>query len=217
MRTLTDRSSVDGVVQIGEGDAGKARDDEAELPEVVVMASGNLGLVSFPREPGRVTLERLAELYPDVLATLRDHPGVAFVLVRSAEHGAMVIGERGTNFLDEDRVEGEDPLAPFGPNAARHVRRTDGFEHCPDLVLNSTYWEQTEEVAAFEELVGSHGGMGGTQSHPFVLHPVDLELPDEELIGAEAVHRVFRGWLVGLGQTEYDVSAGVTPDRLAQG
>ena len=35
-----------------------------ELPEIVVMASGCLGLVSFPREPGRVTLERLAERYP---------------------------------------------------------------------------------------------------------------------------------------------------------
>jgi hypothetical protein len=151
-----------------------------------------------------VTLERLTELYPNVLDTLRDHPGVAFILVRSSEHGAMVIGAGGTNYLDEGRVEGEDPLAPFGPNAARHVKRTDGFPHCPDLVLNSTYWTQTEEVAAFEELVGSHGGMGGTQSHPFVMHPVDLELGDEELIGAEAVHRVFRRWLVQLGQTEYE-------------
>ena len=40
-------------------------------------------------------------------------------------------------------------------------------------MINSTWWEEMDEVAAFEELVGSHGGMGGTQSHPFVLHPVD--------------------------------------------
>ena len=32
------------------------------LPELSVMASGCLGLISFPREPGRVTLERLEEL-----------------------------------------------------------------------------------------------------------------------------------------------------------
>jgi uncharacterized membrane protein YvlD (DUF360 family) len=202
VRTLTERRTVDGAVLVGAGD-GADGDGEEELPEIVVMASGNLGLVSFPREPGRVTLERLTELYPRVLDTLREHPGVAFVLVRSEAHGAIVVGANGTNHLDEGRVEGEDPLAPFGPNAARHVKRTDGFGHCPDLVLNSTYWEQTEEVAAFEELVGSHGGMGGTQSHPFVLHPADLDLPDGELIGAEAVHRVFRTWLVKLGQTEY--------------
>ena len=90
------------------------------------------------------------------------------------------------NYLDEDRVEGEDPLAPFGPNAADHVRRTDGFPHCADLVVNSTYWPEFGEVAAFEELVGSHGGMGGTQSFPFVLHPADLAWPEEEVVGAEA-------------------------------
>ena len=60
-----------------------------------------------------------------------------------------------------------------------------------------------DEVAAFEELVGSHGGMGGTQSFPFLLHPVELELPDEEIVGAEHVHRHLRRWLVGLGHEEY--------------
>ena len=130
------------------------------------MASGCLGLISFPREPGRVTLERLEALYPRLLPALRDHPGIGFVLVRSERCGAIAIGAGGTHFLDEDRVEGEDPLAPFGPNAADHVRRTDGFPHCADLMVNSTYWPEFGEVAAFEELVGSHGGMGGTQSHP---------------------------------------------------
>ena len=100
-------------------------------------------------------------------------------------------------------MEGEDPLASFGPNAADHLRRTDGFAHCADLMINSTYWTDFGEVAAFEELVGSHGGMGGTQSFPFVLHPSELEWPAEEVIGAERVHRIFRGWLAGLGQTAY--------------
>ncbi|HEX8855201.1 MAG TPA: hypothetical protein VF752_06325, partial [Thermoleophilaceae bacterium] len=102
-----------------------------------------------------------------------------------------------------ERCDGEDPLAPFGPNAARHVRRTDGFEHCADIMLNSTYWADTDEVCAFEELVGSHGGMGGTQSYPFLLHPVELELPDEEIVGPEAVHVHLRRWLVQLGHEEY--------------
>ena len=46
------------------GDAGRAEDGDDELPELSVMASGCLGLISFPREPGRVTLERIEELYP---------------------------------------------------------------------------------------------------------------------------------------------------------
>jgi hypothetical protein len=171
------------------------------------MASGCLGLVSFPREPGRMSLERLEELYPRVVATLRDHPGVGFLMVRSEEHGAIAMGARGANFLDEDRVEGEDPLAPFGPHAGRHLLRTDSFAHCADIMLNSTYWQETDEVAAFEELVGSHGGMGGTQSYPFLLYPADLDLPDEELVGPEAVHRQLRRWLVELGHDEYRLVA----------
>ena len=43
------------------GRAGRRRATDAgrRLPELSVMASGCLGLVSFPREPGRVSLERL--------------------------------------------------------------------------------------------------------------------------------------------------------------
>jgi hypothetical protein len=170
------------------------------------MASGCLGLVSFPREPGRVTLERLEARYPGVVPALRDHPGVGFLLVRSEAHGAMVVGRAGIHYLDDGRVEGEDPLLPFGPNAARHVRRTDSFPHCPDLVLNGTYWAELDEVAAFEELVGSHGGLGGTQSHPFVLRPPDLPWPEQPVVGAARVHRILRGWLAGLGQAAYSDS-----------
>jgi len=37
--------------------------------------------------------------------------------------------------------------------------------------------------------------MGGTQTHPFVLHPVELEAPDEDLIGAASVHELGKNWL----------------------
>jgi hypothetical protein len=104
-------------------------------------------------------------------------------------------------------VEGVDPLIAFGPYAADHVRRTDGFEHCPDIVVNGHYWDELDEVAAFEELVGSHGGMGGGQAHPFVLHPPDLPWPEGDVIGSAAVHWILRGWLAQLGQDAYSVSA----------
>ena len=163
VKAATRRSKVDGAVQFGEDQREREDDD---LPELSVMASGCLGLITFPREEGRVTLERIETRWPRLIRTLREHPGIGFLLVRSDRHGAVVAGPRGVNYLDEGRVEGEDPLAPFGPNAARHVKRTDGFPHCPDIVLNSAYWPDTDEVAAFEELVGSHGGMGGAQSYP---------------------------------------------------
>ena len=115
----------------------------------------------------------------------------------------MVLGPNGTHYLADDLVEGEDPLEPFGPNAALHLRRVDTFPHCADLAINSTFWPDTGEVAAFEELVGSHGGMGGTQSHPFVLHPQVLAAPAEPVVGAEQLHLLLRSWLASLGHEPF--------------
>jgi uncharacterized membrane protein YvlD (DUF360 family) len=210
VRSATKGRRAGDAVTLG-ADARAEVDAKGELPEVTVMASGCLGLVSFPREPGRVTLERLTELHPRLLDALRAHPGIGFVLVRSELDGAVVFGPRGTRYLDSDRVEGEDPLAPYGPNAAAHVRRTDGFPHCPDIAINSTYWADLEEVAAFEELVGSHGGMGGPQSYPFVLFPGAFPYPGEPVVGAEGMHRVLRGWLALLGQDAYRDDAASSP------
>jgi uncharacterized membrane protein YvlD (DUF360 family) len=184
-------------------DATAALPSGEQLPEIAVMASGNLGLISFPREPGRVTLEQIEVRRPGLLDALREHPGIGFVLVQSERDGAVALGAHGRHALATGEVEGEDPLAPFGPRAAEHVRRTDAFPACPDIVVNSRYWEDVDEVAAFEELVGSHGGLGGGQAHPFVLHPVDLPWPEREVIGAEAVHRLLCGWLAQLGQDGY--------------
>jgi uncharacterized membrane protein YvlD (DUF360 family) len=204
VRVATRERVADGAVTLDRDSRDEIEQSTGNvIPELSVMASGCLGLISFPREPGRVSLERIDTLYPRLIPALREHPGVGFILVRSEHSGSMVIGAGGINYLDEHRIEGDDPLLPYGPNAARHVRRSDGFAHCPDLLINSTYWGEFEEVAAFEELVGSHGGMGGPQGYPFVLHPSELPWPAPDVVGAEQVHQVFRGWLSQLGHPGY--------------
>jgi uncharacterized membrane protein YvlD (DUF360 family) len=206
--SFAEAASGDSVMSKGLRAASHGRPAEKEepadgLPEISVMASGCLGLVSFPREPGRLTLEQVEALHPGLVPTLVSHPGVGFVLVRSETYGPLAVGASGIHHLDSGKIEGDDPLAPFGPNATRHVRRTDSFPHCADIMVNGSYWEDMDEVAAFEELVGSHGGMGGTQSFPFLLHPVELQVPDEPMVGPEEVHRLFRRWLVELGHERY--------------
>jgi Type I phosphodiesterase / nucleotide pyrophosphatase len=207
LRSATEKRRAGGAVALDPAARGEIEASSDGLPELSVMASGNLGLINLPREPGRVTLERFRELHPRLIPALVAHPGIAFVLVRSADGGPVALGADGAHWVAEGRVEGDDPLAPFGPNAAAHVLRTDGFPHCPDLVLNSTYWPDDDEVAAFEELVGSHGGMGGTQSHPFVLFPADLPYPEGGVVGPDAMHAVLRGWLAHLGQDAYASAA----------
>ncbi|KUL33980.1 hypothetical protein ADL22_31490 [Streptomyces sp. NRRL F-4489] len=168
-------------------------------PQPVILASGNLGLVSFPDIPGRATREELAARWPGLLGALTGHPGIGFVLVRSAAHGAVVLGpDGGEHHLDTGRVSGPDPLAPFGPGAADAVRRTDRFPHAADLMINSVCDPVTGAVHAFEEQIGSHGGLGGPQSRPFLLWPAELSPPVPDgtpLTGAEQVHRVLRRWL----------------------
>jgi hypothetical protein len=162
--------------------------------DVVVLGSGNLGLVYLLAESRRLTLEEIEERHPRLLSALRSHPHVGWVLARSAEHGAVVLGADGVNFLEEGRIEGADPLAPFSPTAGRHLVRSSGFAHAPDLYVGSFYDPTLDEGCAFEELISFHGGLGGPQTRPFVLHPRSLAMPRERVIGAPALHEVLLGW-----------------------
>jgi uncharacterized membrane protein YvlD (DUF360 family) len=199
------------------GEAGRAAQEEADAEQgLVVLSSGNLGLVYFADRPGRVTLEEIESRYPELLPTLIGHPGIGFVQVRSEQHGPVALGRRGVRYLAENRWSGVDPLAGFGRLAADQVLRADGCAYAADLMINSGYDPQTDEVAAFEPLVGSHGGLGGPQTRAFLLHPVELAAPDQPLHGPEALHTLFRGWLAGLGHASYGtptaVPAGVGAD-----
>ncbi|WP_335937992.1 alkaline phosphatase family protein [Streptomyces sp. PTD5-9] len=178
----------------GEGEA----EHRAKPSDPVVLASGNLGLISFPDIPGRATREELDRTRPALLGTLANHPGIGFLLVRDERHGSVVMGGAGAEIPVSELRDGEGPLAPFGPGAADAIRRTDTFPHAADIMVNSMHDPATGAVHAFEEQIGSHGGLGGEQSRPFLLWPSELSAPvadGTELVGAEQVHRVLRRWL----------------------
>lgn len=163
--------------------------------EVVVLASGNLGLIYFTLWEHRLTYEDIKDIFPDLIPGLVKHKGIGFIMVHSEEFGPMVIGSKGIYYLKSDNIEGENPLLNFGPNAARHLKRTDKFKYVPDILVNSFYNPEKNEVAAFEELVGSHGGLGGDQSYPFILYPSEWKLDQENIIGAEKLHEVLKSRL----------------------
>ena len=162
--------------------------------DVVVLGSGNLGLVYLMQEKRRLTFEEIEERHPKLLTALREHPHVGWLLVRSVEHGALVLGATGMRYLEDGRVEGDDPLAHFSPTAHVHLARTDGFEHVADIMVGSFYDPDLDEGCAFEELISFHGGLGGLQTRPFILHPTALPAPDEPIVGAAAVHGLLKSW-----------------------
>ena len=182
--------------------------------DVVVMGSGNLGLVYLMEERRRLTLEEIDERHPQLVPALRAHPHVGWLLVRSSQHGALALGANGTHYLAQGRIEGEDPLAHFSPHAPQHLLRTDGFEHVGDIMVGSFYDPDLDEGCAFEELISFHGGIGGLQTRPFILHPTHLEVPTGPILGAASVHGILAGWrrqLQGGGDPADPAHDGGTP------
>ncbi len=187
------RRTVDGEVVLGPGYQSAV--DDSDSHDAVVLASGNLGLISFPAIPGRASVETLGSQFPGLVTGIAQHPGIGFVLVRSETLGPLAIGAHGVHHLSDGQVDGVDPLLPFGPRTADHLRRTDSFRNTPDILVNSFYDPDIDEGAAFEELIGFHGGLGGKQTEPFLLFPESFHLDDELIVGAASVHRVFKTWL----------------------
>jgi uncharacterized membrane protein YvlD (DUF360 family) len=190
--------SVDGTVALGPNrEALAQRDASSATPaeEAVVLVSGGLGLVYLPLSAERLTLEQISESHPRLIDALSAHPGIGFVMVRSHAHGALVIGGGGRRQLADDTVEGEDPLAHFDPTAAGHLRRHDRFPHCPDILVNCMYDPAIDEVAPFEEFMGSHGGLGGPQTHPFAVIPAGWSDPAAPIVGVRAMHEQLSDWL----------------------
>jgi hypothetical protein len=184
----------------------RTADDQAgDRPEVIVLASGNLAHVYFPRHIGRLTIEEIEVLYPRLLAGLVEHPGIGIAMTRSKSDGPVVIGKTGFRYLSSGQGDGADPVAPYGPHAAADLRRHDSLPNVGDIVLISRVDAGTDEVAPFEELVGCHGGLGGWQTRAVLVHPTDWPIQADPagagLIGADAVHRQLVQWLRHVGRT----------------
>jgi hypothetical protein len=61
-------------------------------------------------------------------------------------------------------------------------------------MVGSFYDPELERGCAFEELISFHGGLGGPQTRPFLLHPVELTVASRPIVGAAAVHDLLVGW-----------------------
>ena len=164
---------------------------KAKDSELIVLGSGNMGLIYLTQWSQRLNYEEIVMLFPDLIPGLVNHSGVGFILVNSLSNGGMVIGQNGIYYLDGDRIVGENPLEDFGKNAPKHLKRQNSFKNMPDILVNSFYDRKHDEVCAFEELIGSHGGLGGNQSKPFILYPSEWENPGD-LIGAESIYKFLK-------------------------
>ncbi|WP_193605308.1 phage holin family protein [Nocardioides dongkuii] len=166
----------------------------------VVLGSGNLGLFYVPGET-RQSLHALTARWPRLLPGLCEHPGVGFVAGIDDDGVPWAYGDGGRVDLASGAVIGTDPLVRFGEHARRLLLRAVLDPKAPDLYVNSSLDEPTLDIAAFEELVGAHGGLGGWQDSAVLLAPQDLagSVP-ERVEGADQLHQVLLGFLRQSGQ-----------------
>ncbi|MFN8481970.1 MAG: phage holin family protein [Anaerolineae bacterium] len=161
-----DRVAPKGPQNVGEGE------------QVVVCGSGNLAQVYFDTRPGKIPVSELNDAHPGLVDAIVQHEGIGFVVAYDDSLTPIVLGKDGARNLHTGEVTGEDPLTPYGDPEFRagQVRRIADFPHSGDLIVNSTLYPDGT-VAAMEELVGSHGGVGGEQTDAFILHPADMDVP----------------------------------------
>lgn len=162
-------------------------DDHDRPAQVTAYGSGNLAQVYFDLYPRKITLRELDAAYPGMVEALVQHEGIGIVCGYDDDGTPVVLGKGGKRNLRTGEVRGIDPLkqyAPDDPNAYGHagintrvwqVRRVMEFPHAGDLMVISTVYPDGT-VAALEELIGNHGGLGGEQTDAFLFHSPDLNV-----------------------------------------
>ncbi|HET8915920.1 MAG TPA: hypothetical protein VFM91_09460 [Propionibacteriaceae bacterium] len=175
--------------------------DVVTSADLTVLGSGNLGML-YVHSPVRLTLEDLEQRWPKLIPGLCAHDGVGFIAGVDSFGVPWAIGANGRIRLDTGEVAGEDPLHPYRNHAARVLCRAVVMPEAPDLYVNSRVDEVTLDIAAFEPLVGAHGGLGGWQDRAVLITPRTLAhvLPTEHIEGADRVHGVLVAMLRTVGQ-----------------
>ena len=178
----------------GSGGGGAGSGGAESPPDVVVASSGNLAHVYFMSQADRMTDKAIEKRYPGVIEALANHPGIGALVVRSAAGHTVVLGPRGRLDLAARTADGSNVLADYGPGAAENLRHLAGFDTAGDLILLGAVDRISGEVTGFEELIGSHGGLGGWQTQPFILCPSTLTLAEDPPVGAPAIYRQLTAW-----------------------
>jgi len=164
--------------------------------EIVVCASGCLAHVYFNTlKQDKVSLDAIETAHPNLIQSLVQHVGIGFLVGYDDDGDVLMLGKNGARNLTTGAVSGNDPLTPFDKPDFRveQILRLAQFDNAGDLILNSTLYEDGS-VAAFEELVGSHGGLGGQQTHAFILHPCDAGFITDKVSNSADVYELLENW-----------------------
>lgn len=162
-----------------------------EDPRAVVCVSGSLAHVYFTGQDHPLTLEEIQERHPGLVEALAHHEGIGMVVARRAEGAPVALGDEGVrNLVTGELAGGTDPLI-FMEHPERwsaELVRLMRFADTGDLVINGAWLGNEGRIVVLEEQISSHGGLGGDQTHPFVLLPAQWGVSAKDLASPEALH-----------------------------
>ncbi|HEV7965290.1 MAG TPA: alkaline phosphatase family protein, partial [Actinoplanes sp.] len=110
------------------------REPNFPIPPVaplLVVPSGNLALIYLTRFKHRLTRTQIADIYPGLVQGLAAHPGIGLVIV-DGDDGPVALGQDGAHHLRDGRIEGIDPLIPYGEHAPGDLSRHQETAHIAD-------------------------------------------------------------------------------------
>lgn len=174
LRDRISRAGARGDVAVSLGKSGRPnKPNGADIqPLVLVVSAGSLAHLYLTDEEGRIGREHIDRRYPQLIDGLARHPHIGAVMMRDGQD-LVVFGGGGWRLLCGDSTsggEGHDPLEPYGCLAAADLIALDRRDHVGDIVLLGRHDPVLGDVTAFEELVGSHGGLGGLQTSALLIH-----------------------------------------------
>ncbi len=189
---------------------GDAIDDKAKSgteADIVVTGSGNLGNIWIKHFNKRPTKQEIEDRYPELINKLLKMSGIGLVIVLDGKAGPVCIGERGEINLKTGQVTGVNPLEKYINIRLQELLNASQNSHAPDIQIISSMRPGSQEVHAFEELVGNHGGIGGWQTEAILFHPKKLSVAKKyqsngEIYDSTTIHKIFIDWLERAGHRQ---------------
>ena len=176
----------------------------------VVRSSGSLAHVYFNITSRALDLSDIALLYPRLMPSLLEHPGIGWLIGRQGSQ-VVVMNRQGTLTMGRrEHVQGRHPFAelPEPAYAARQALQLARYPHSGDLILLGAW--QNGMVITFEDQVASHGGLGGPQDYPFIMHHAHITVSLDGRDGPTALYEHFIRYQSGEGETGSNTSSDTT-------
>jgi hypothetical protein len=159
---------------------------------ITIANSSTMSNLYFNFSRKRLDIEEIEQVYPGLIGALVRHEGIGLMVVRSNGEPLFLSGKGRALYRNGGKeIDGEDPLKDFHDSELLEhgILKQFSMPNAGDVVLYGAFKES--HVINFEEQMGGHGGIGGTQNSPFILYPGKISFPFRKVKNTSEFYQVF--------------------------